>query len=224
MFDEQDVIKAALVSMPSASNLNPVTRIVKFQYKVAGFKRSLEPQTGESKPVRFTGAPKETIDFTADLDASDYLAEGNDQALELGIYPQLATLELMVYPGAAGVVADRLGMAFGKMEVIEPEVPLTLFVWGKHRVLPVRLKPLSIVEQYYSSECIPIRAQVNISLEVRSYSDASSSFSPTALLFGAHHIRKEALSLQKREGNKPGSSAGNLLSSVSEVVKRVLEP
>ena len=49
---------------------------------------------------------------------------------------------MLLYPKAALVIANEVLAALGVIEVIPPEAPLTLFVWGPKRVLPVRLTEL----------------------------------------------------------------------------------
>jgi hypothetical protein len=45
-------------------------------------------------------------------------------------------------------------------------VPIVLFFWGPGRILPVRIKSFSVEEQQYSTLLYPVRAKVNIGLEV----------------------------------------------------------
>ena len=52
-----------------------------------------------------------------------------------------------------------------------PSAPLTLFVWGPKRVLPVKLTEFSITEEAYDAALNPIRAKVSLGLRVLSYSD-----------------------------------------------------
>jgi len=47
---------------------------------------------------------------------------------------------MLLYPKSLTVIANAIAAATGIMEVIQQEAPLTLFVWGPQRVLPVRIK------------------------------------------------------------------------------------
>ena len=49
--------------------------------------------------------------------------------------------------------------------------PLTLFVWGPQRVLPVRLTELSVTEEAFDPQLNPIRAKVSLGLRVLTYND-----------------------------------------------------
>src|SRR5229473_3358064 len=97
------ILKGALVVM---SETNPMPQTIAFQYNPETLKRSLQPQVaggeqGErSTVVRYIGAPTETIDLEVLLDAMDALEQGESAALNAGIYPQLALLELLAYPSS----------------------------------------------------------------------------------------------------------------------------
>ena len=51
------------------------------------------------------------------------------------------------------------------------EAPLTLFVWSKQRVVPVRVTDLSITEEAFDVTLNPIRAKVSLGLRVLSVDD-----------------------------------------------------
>ena len=55
------------------------------------------------------------------------------------LYPTLASLEMLLYPKSALVIANEVLAAVGIIEVIAPEAPLALLVWGAKRTLPVRV-------------------------------------------------------------------------------------
>ena len=92
-----------------------------------------------SEVLRLKGAPVETINLEVEIDATDQLETGSSLAISQGIYPQLAALEMLIYPKSALVIANTALLALGTIEVAPPMAPLTLFIWGSKRVLPVRL-------------------------------------------------------------------------------------
>lgn len=49
--------------------------------------------------------------------------------------------------------------------------PLVLFVWGKSRIVPVKVGDLSITEEAFDPMLNPIRAKVSLSLRVLSVDD-----------------------------------------------------
>jgi hypothetical protein len=64
-------------------------------------------------------------------------------------------------------------LASGSLEIAPLAAPLTLFVWGPNRVLPVRLNTLSISEELFDTTLNPIRATVSLNMRALSYSDLS---------------------------------------------------
>ncbi len=188
------LIKGAIIGVDP---LNPVPSVVVFQYNPDTMTRRLEPRavSGEGdrgEAFRLTGAPKETITLSVEIDATDQLEQANPLATTVGIYPMLAALETLLYPKSAMVIANTVLSLIGTIEVIPVEAPMTLFVWGPQRILPVRLTSLSITEEAHDPLLNPIRAKVELSLTVLSYQDLSVT-SPGYALFLAHHIVKEMM-------------------------------
>ncbi len=189
------LLKGAIVAV---RDLIPVPTLITFQYNPETVKRSLQPQLagGEegqrSLMVRYTGAPVETIDLEVFIDATDQLEASNPLTTTLGIYPQLSLLETLVYPVSLEVIANDVLLALGTLEVAPLAAPLTLFVWGPNRVLPVRLNTLSISEELFDTNLNPIRATVSLNMRALSYSDlalATKGYN----LFMAYQIAKESM-------------------------------
>jgi hypothetical protein len=190
------LLKGALVGLDP---LNPVAGVVVFQYNPDTLTRRLEAravsQEGDrGEAFRLTGAPKETITLSVELDAADQLEQANPLAVTLGLHPTLAALEIMLYPKSATVIANDVLSAIGTIEIIPAQAPMVLFVWGPARVLPVRLTSFSITEEAYDQRLNPIRAKVELSLSVLSYHDLSL-LSPGHALFLTHHIMKEVMAV-----------------------------
>jgi hypothetical protein len=102
---------------------------------------------------------------------------------------------MLLYPRSSVVIANTVLALLGNTEIITPQAPLTIFVWGPQRVLPVRLTSFGITEEAYDSNLNPIRAKVDLSLYVLSYNDLKIS-NPGYFLFLAHQIAKEKLAEQ----------------------------
>src|SRR5262245_36329970 len=188
------LLKGAIVGVDP---FNPLASVVVFQYNPDTITRRLEPRAVSSEgdrgeAFRLTGAPKETITLSIEIDATDQLEQANPLATTVGIYPTLAALEMLLYPKSAVVIANTILSLIGTIEVIPVEAPMTLFVWGPQRVLPVRLTSLNITEEAHDPLLNPIRAKVELSLTVLSYHDLSL-LSPARALFLVHHIAKEVL-------------------------------
>ena len=188
------LLKGALIGVDP---LNPLGSVVVFQYNPDTMTRKLEPRAvaaegDRGEAFRLTGPPKETITLSVEIDATDQLEQANPLAVASGIYPTLAALELMVYPKSAIVIANTVLSLIGTIEVIPVESPMTLFVWGPQRVLPVRVTSFSITEEAHDQLLNPIRAKVELSLTVLSYQDLPL-LSPGYVIFLAHHIMKEVM-------------------------------
>src|SRR5687767_7355133 len=95
------MLRGAIVAI---SLPNPLPRVIAFQYNPETLTRTLEAQmAGEensdrSEALRLKGAPVETIKLDVELDASDQLEADDPVAKDSGIYPQLSSLEMLIYP------------------------------------------------------------------------------------------------------------------------------
>jgi hypothetical protein len=185
---------------------NPLASVIVFQYNPDTLQRTLQPQGSEGgegsakgEVLRLKGPPVETIKAEVEIDATDQLAAGDGRAQSMGIHPQLAALEMLLYPKSALVVANTALLAVGTIEVIPPSAPLTLFVWGPKRVLPVKLTEFSVTEEAHDASLNPIRARVSLGLRVLSYADLPVT-NPGYALFLAHQISKEAMAVLGSSG------------------------
>lgn len=194
--------RAARGALVSLDPYNPLAGVVVFQYNPDEMTRSLQARaaTGgnplssgaRNEAQRLNGAPIETITMSVEIDAADQLETGDTLATNLGIYPQLSALEMLLYPKSALVIANTVLALTGTRELIPAETPMTLLVWGIKRVLPVRLSQFSLTEQAYDQGLNPIRARVTLGLRVLSYSDLSVT-SPAYYVFLAHQVAKETM-------------------------------
>jgi hypothetical protein len=190
------VLKGALVGVSPTS---PIPSVIVFQYNPDTLTRSIKPRApggdgARSEALRLTGPPEETIKVDVDIDAVDQLEKSDGIATSLGIYPQLSALEMLTYPPSAIVIANTVLLATGVIEIIPPDAPLTLFIWGARRILPVRITDFSITEEAYDQALNPLRAKVGLGLRVLSYNDLSIT-DPGYYIFMAHQIVKETLSV-----------------------------
>ena len=189
---------------------NPLASVIVFQYNPETLTRKVQAQvagdqgTGRAEALRLAGAPVETITLNVEIDATDQLERPDPAAVAMGIHPQLAALEMLLYPKTALVIANALLAAVGTIELIPPEAPLTLFIWGPKRILPVRLTEFSIAEEAYDTQLNPTRAKVSLGLRVLSYNDLPLT-DPGYALFLAHQVVKEAMAVIGSVGNVAGS-------------------
>jgi hypothetical protein len=177
-----------------------VRRVVVLQYNPDTLTRTLQPQAvgGDAgdrlEALRLKGAPVETIKLDCEIDAADQLEfpDRNPNAVALGIHPQLAALETVVYPDSATVQRNSALASAGTLEIIPTEAPLSLFVWSKTRILPVRLTEFSITEEMFDTDLNPIRAKVSLGMRVLGVNDLGFDHRGSGL-FLAHHQQKERL-------------------------------
>jgi len=199
------ILKAGLVL------LDPVTgqtqKIVVLQYNPDQLHRTLQVQasSGEggerSEALRLKGPPVETIKLEAEIDATDQLADpdNNTTAVQNGIHPQLAVLELMIHPSSSQLLNNLMLSVLGAVEIVPMQAPLTVFVWSRNRIVPVRVTEFSITEEAFDTELNPIRAKVSLGLRVLSVNDLGFEHRGSSLYL-AHLAAKQALAAQATNG------------------------
>lgn len=193
------LVKGGLVVLNAAGTA--VARSIALQYNPDSLSRSFQVQGaggdggGErATPFRLKGPAIETLKVEAEIDATDGLEfpDQNPNVAALGIGPQLALLESLVNPGSDALVALNALASSGVLEIVPPDAPLVLFVWGRQTVVPVRVTDLSITEEAFDPALNPIRAKVSLGLRVLSTDDLGFSHRGGAL-FMAHLRRREQL-------------------------------
>ena len=213
-FEADRWLKGAIVVVDAQS---PTTKsTIVFQYNPATLTRRLNHRTagaaagaagkGDARRVSallYQGAPQETINLDIEIDAIDLLGSSGTGSLSAGIHPQLAALEMLLYPLSREVTKADSITAQGQTEIISGyAAPYTLFVWGPKRVLPVQITSFDITEEQFDSKLNPIRATVKLGLQVLSYSDLMPTH-PGYNLFLAYQKQQEQLAA---EGGKVDKS------------------
>lgn len=178
-----------------------VLRVISLQYNPDTLTRTLQVQAtspggggDQAEALRLKGAAIETIKLEAEIDATDGLSDPatNPDAISLGIHPQLAVLEELVEPRSSALQTNDNLVSAGVLEVLPIEAPLTLFIWSKQRVVPVRVTDLSVTEDAFDVNLNPIRAKVSLGLRVLSIDDLGFRHRG-GTLFMAYLRNKEAL-------------------------------
>jgi hypothetical protein len=141
-----ELLKGAFVHIP-APGAAPVVLV--FPYNPETIARTLQPENlGQASINAVAGNPQETITFTLVLDAETVPSRVGVPPAPPAVYPMLSAIELLMYPAATA------------------QGSLTLFVWGKNRIVPIRITSLQIAEQLYSPDLEPLRASVQVTLVV----------------------------------------------------------
>jgi hypothetical protein len=175
------MLKGGLVQF--AQSPPGVLNVIAFQYNPDTLTRTLTPRAMGGEPgdrletLRLTGPPKETIKVEAEFDAADtqpqYVAtpylETVTQAV--GLLPTLAALEGLISPTSAQIGETSALFGQGKFEVAPVEAPLTLFVWGSKRIVPVLVTSMTLTEEAFGAQLQPIRAKVSLDLKILTSSD-----------------------------------------------------
>jgi hypothetical protein len=192
------VVKGGIVLINPDTSV--VLRVIVLQYNSDTLNRTLQIQSvgGEGgdrlEALRLKGPPVETIKLDAEIDAADQLEfpQQNSTAVQHGVAPVLAALETIVYPPSAQLLSANSLAGAGTLEIAPIEAPLSLFVWSKTRVLPVRITEFSIAEEAFDVNLNPIRAKVSLGLRVLSVNDLPFSHKG-ASLYLAYQQQKEQL-------------------------------
>jgi hypothetical protein len=114
----------------------------------------------------------EKVGFDLRLDATDKLNDGDGLTEELGISPQLATLEAMALPKSQGLlggaVAALLGASKSRFLCVESmeDPPIILWIWGRTKIVPINILSLQIKEEQFTTTLMPTRATITVQLEV----------------------------------------------------------
>jgi hypothetical protein len=183
------VLKGALVEFMPTFLPVPLPNVIVFQYNPETMTHQWTQPTPAttagseaSNPLAVRGTPGESFSFTIAMDARDEIADGSAPAAALamasGIYSRLAALEMLLYParpappGLTGTVTAATASALsgtvtGPVRTIPQSVlPVTLFIWGTGRIVPVRVTDLTITEQLFDASLNPIHAEAQLTLRV----------------------------------------------------------
>lgn len=190
------IVKAGLILLDPESA--EILRVVALQYNPESLNHTYEisgaNETNRSEPLRLMGPPVESFTVEAFLDATDQLefSDQHQDVAERGIQGAISVLETLIYPESAKLESNRSLAQQGKLTILPMEKHLTLFVWGKERVIPVRLTQFSLNEEEFSPDLFPIRARVTLGMRVLSVDDLGFEHRGGSLYL-RYHQQKERL-------------------------------
>lgn len=180
-------------------------RVIPLQYNPDTLTRSLQikgagAESGDRlEALRLKGPPVETIKVEAEIDATDQLETADSQAVQMGLHPILAVLEMMVYPSSAHLMANNSQASSGTLEIVAAETALTVFIFGPRRIAPVRITEFSITEEAFDTALNPIRAKISLGMRVLSVDDVGFDARGGGL-FMAYLQAKEQFAAQHKAG------------------------
>lgn len=195
------LLKAGLVLLDPDSGVTQ--RIIALQYNPEQLTRTLAVQAvggdsgDRSQALRLKGPPVETLKLEAHIDATDQLEfpDQNQPATAVGIRPQLAAIETIIYPSSSQLQSNNQLANLGTLEIVPMPAPLVLFSLGKNFLAPVRLTEFSIVEEAFDPNLNPILAKVSLGMRVLSIDDLDFS-SKGGSLFMIYQQQKERFASQ----------------------------
>jgi hypothetical protein len=200
------LVKGGIVTLDPDTSV--IKSVIALQYNPDSLSRTLQIQAvpggtdgTRADALRLRGPAIETIKLEAELDATDQLEFPNQfpLAIQVGLHPQLAQLEMLVNPTVETLLADDAMASAGTLEIIPLEQPLTLFVWSSSRVVPVRLTDFSITEEAFDPNLNPIRAKVSLGMRVLNVDDLGFDH-PGGRLYMSYLTTKEALAAKAGSG------------------------
>jgi hypothetical protein len=178
----EKTLKGALIEYGS-DFLGPIPNVVIFQFNPEKLSRTIEipprPVNATTRETSQAGEPPyERFTVEAQFSAADQRDSSNPIGLTMGVGPQLAALEAMVYPvatpgGIIGAAVDAIGSLLGASSGPDPtqtvprvQSPKILFIWGLTRVVPVIVESMTINEVQYDFLLNPEEATVSIGLAI----------------------------------------------------------
>ena len=160
---------------------------------------------GEASADASGGALKESFSIQIRLDFADREESVTGLDEEFGVAPEIAAIEDLLYPAETESEASSDGT-----EPVRPARPrpTVLLVWGRKRVLPVRIASLKIDESIYNTHLNPVRAEIEASLEVLGEADARNDPAVRSALDHTNAGRRE---LARMYYDNTASQGSNIL-------------
>lgn len=156
---------------------------IRFLFNPEKVTRKVTPTQAEAQKGTSSGRqilkdvslPTENITLNILLDASvlvekgDQSQQGNTTVEQRGIMPILAAFQWLIYPLTTQGSESRKKAN----NVPKYDSPYIIFVWNNTIRLPVNITSISITEQEFGPNLMPIRAEVQISMDVITSDDTT---------------------------------------------------
>lgn len=187
--DPVSYLRGAFIAYDPGGYRDGPKRVIPFRFNPETLSRSLQVEQGKSgsgtegaakagksgkgeqAADAASGALKQGFTVQVRFDFDDRHEVARDLPPELGIAPEIAALESLLYPAESPTEHTGDGS-----EPVRPrsQRPTVLFVWGRRRVLPVRITGMTVNETRFNAELNPLRAEIDVALEVLGDVDARS--------------------------------------------------
>lgn len=204
---EINYLRGAFVAYPPGGYPDN-RRVIPFRFNPEGLARQLSVEqaesgggaesapegsedTGEEQGAdASSGTLKESFSVLIRFDFAERVDGASSLPAELGVAPEIAALEELLYPIESETEAPADGTEPTRAR---PQRWTVLFVWGRKRVLPVRITGMTINETMYNNELNPVRAEVDVTIEALGEADARDNVAvSSSLAFTGDHRRKLA--------------------------------
>jgi hypothetical protein len=197
-------------------------RVIPFRINPESISRTVAVQTGQSgggvegagprasatssadaTPDASTGSLKESFTVQIRLDFADRSEALRSTDEEYGVAPEIAAIEDLLHPAESESEAASDGT-----EPVRPARPrpVVLFVWGRKRVLPVRIAALKVNETVYNNQLNPVRAEIEVSLEVLGEAEARNETAVRSALDHTHGGRRELARMYYQNSASQGTN------------------
>ena len=207
MIESTSYLRGAFIAYESGGYPDK-KRVIPFRFNPESLSRSLSVEQGQSgsgtegsasstsstasggASDASSGSVKESFKVLVRVDFADRLEAAQNLPAELGVAPEIAAIEDLLYPAETEAEASSDGTEPVRQKLPRPTV---LLVWGRKRVLPVKITGLTINEAMYNSQLNPIRADIEVSIEVLGELDAADNEAvKSALAFTSNNRRQLA--------------------------------
>ena len=152
-----------------------------------------------------SGTLKESFTVQLRVDFADRIEGANSLPPELGVAPEIAALEELLYPAEAENTAPSDG---SEPVQARPQRWTVLFVWGRKRVYPIRITGVTINETMHNTQLNPVRAEIDVSAEVLGEADARDNVAVSSALA---HTAAERRKMAEDFFSKTASQSSNIL-------------
>jgi hypothetical protein len=186
--ESRSYLRGAFIGFEPKAYPNGRRLVIPFRFNPEVLSRSLQVEQGKSgsgtEGAKKAGGGgdagadaslgnlKQTLTVQVRFDFDDRHESAQGLPPELGILPEVSALENLLYPAESRGDANSDGKEPVKARRARPTV---LFVWGKRRVLPVRITGMTVNETRFNAQLNPTRAEVDVALEVLGESDAKDN-------------------------------------------------
>ncbi|MBK8258021.1 MAG: hypothetical protein IPK82_35815 [Polyangiaceae bacterium] len=190
MGDSVSYLRGAFIAYEPGGYPNGDKRVIPFRFNPETLSRAFQVEQGKSGSGTegakkggkggnaeqgadaTSGTVKQTFTVQVRFDFDDRHDAAANLPAEYGILPEVSALEGLLFPAESPTDAPSDGKEPVKARQQRPTV---LFVWGKKRVLPVRITAMNVNETRFNAELYPLRAEIDVQLEVLGEPDAKDN-------------------------------------------------